>query len=112
MKFRSKQKLTNRFPISALLLTLGACCPDPPQGAWDFDRDGQDDLVTTDKGLGYDVGGNFVEVEAKGWMVIQLQDGFDLHLDTDGDGEPDSTYQLRDLNGDGDFGESGEVTKS
>lgn len=78
---------------------------------WDFDDDGEPDLIETDRGLGYDVGGNFVEVRAEGYAVIQRADGFDVKLDTDGDGTTDEVLRLRDKNGDGDFGEPGEVER-
>ncbi|MBC8001495.1 MAG: hypothetical protein H7X97_02810, partial [Opitutaceae bacterium] len=77
---------------------------------WDFDGDGNDDLVRTPDGLGYDVGGgDFVEIAAGNWMIEPVAGGFDVMV-IDGAGVVVKTYHLRDLNNDGDFSEAGEVT--
>jgi hypothetical protein len=77
---------------------------------WDFDGDGQDDLVRTPDGVGYDVGGGqFVEILAGNWMIVPKPGGFDVMV-INGAGVIVKTYHLRDLNGDGDFSEAGEVT--
>lgn len=83
------------------------CCAE-----WNVDGDGDHDLVETATGLAYDAGGGAsITLPAIGWTVFTVPRGLDLYVDTDGDPHPDERYQLRDLNGDGDFGESGEVSQ-
>ena len=76
---------------------------------WDFDGDGKDDLIRTGGGLGYDVGGgSFVHIPGVNWIIDVKPNGFDVKI-YDGEGNLVKTYTLRDLNGDGDFSEAGEV---
>jgi hypothetical protein len=79
-----------------------------PRG-WDIDGDGKDDIVGTKDGPGYDTGSEFVTLPAKGWVIVGVPGGFNVYLDTDGDGKIDQAYERRDKDGDGDFGSAGEV---
>jgi len=53
-----------------------------------------------------------VQIPCRGYAVFPVPGGHDVYIDTNGDGVPDSKWELRDLNNDGDFGDPGEVTTS